>query len=72
MFFKFHKLYDKAKEPWRFLLILAIMSPFLIMINSDNIWFNLLGNLCLALLGLSRVQWRVKKINKEEVINEQK
>ena len=65
MFFKFHELYDKVREPWRFLLIIAIMSPFLIMLSSDNIWVNLLGNVCLALLGLSRLKWQKGEMRNE-------
>lgn len=52
---KTNKFYDAIKEPWRFLITILIVLPFILSVNSENINFILISVIWTLLF----VVWRM-------------
>lgn len=54
-FLKTNKFYDGIKEPWRFLIVILILLPFILSVSSENINYILISVIWLS----AATSWRL-------------
>lgn len=63
MFFRINKWLDEVKEPWRFFLVLVLLSVgFFLFLGHEEKNFQIIGLIYLVLFGTGRMVWAFMRL----------